>query len=112
MTDTRTLTLQTTFGPITVQANPTDTDGLYVHRNGTTWQLAHHTGHVLGAFTYEPHAHNAAKTLGEITDWTQTTAQFHIDLATFSHPVFDAIHDAGGSFLYRPPAHALAARGD
>ncbi|MFG2532786.1 hypothetical protein [Streptomyces sp. NPDC048516] len=115
MTDTRTLTLQTSAGPIPVQAYPTDTDGLYVYRNGATWRLAHHTGYVLADFHYNQHPYNAAKALGEITDWTQTAEQLRTDVNTFIYAVFDAIHDADGTCLLRPDgpaAHALAARGD
>ncbi|MFI7096785.1 hypothetical protein [Streptomyces lydicus] len=115
MTHTHTLVLHTSAGPTPVQAHPTDTDGLYVHRahDNDKWVLSHHSGLILGSFTYEPHAYNAAKLLAGITDWTQPASQFHIDIATFIYDVVDAIHDADGTVLYRPPIlHALAARGD
>lgn len=115
MTDTRTLTLQTSNGPSDVQAHPTATDGLYAHRNGADWRLSHHTGLAIADFKYDQHPYNAAEALAEITDWTQTAEQLRIDVHTFIYAVFDAIHDADGVLLLRPdgPAtHALAARGD
>jgi len=117
MTDTHTLVLQTSAGPIPVQAHPTDVDGLYAHRahDSDAWVLSHHTGLHIGAFTYEPHAHNAAKAIRHLTDWTRTADQLRIDTAVFVYELHDAIHDQGGRFLYRksgPAAHALAARGD
>lgn len=117
MTEQRTLTLDTSNGPITVQANLTDTDGLYVHRayDGDAWVLSHHSGLSLSSFTYEPHAHNAAKAIAHLTDWTRTAAQLRTDVTVFVYELHDAIHDQGGTFHYRkngPAAHALAARGD
>ncbi|WP_330479907.1 hypothetical protein OG301_38875 (plasmid) [Streptomyces platensis] len=115
MTDTRVLNLPTTHGPVQVNAHTTTADGLYVYRNGSTWRLAHHTGYTLADFQYDQHAHNAAKALGAITDWTQTAEQLRTDVATFIYAVHDAIVDAGGTLLRTddgPAAHALAARGD
>lgn len=117
MTDTRTLTLQTSTGPVQVTAHRTDTDGLYVHRahDRDAWMLSHHSGLILGSFQYEPHAHNAAKAISHLTDWTRTADQLRIDTTVFVYELHDAIHDADGTFLYRkngPAAHALAARGD
>jgi hypothetical protein len=114
MTEPHTLTLHTTAGPIPVQAYPTATDGLYLYRDGNATRLAHHTGLTLGEFPIHQHAHNAAKALAGITDWTRTADQLRTDLAVFVYDVHDAIHDNGGRFLYRPngpAAHALAARG-
>lgn len=117
MSNPRTLTIQTNAGPIPVQANPTTANGLYVHRahDSDAWMLAHHTGLALGAFPYNQHAYNAATALTDLTDWTRTAEQLHADLTAFVYELHDAIHDAGGTFLYRsdgPAAHALAARGD
>jgi hypothetical protein len=117
MTVDYTLNIQTSHGPIPVQAHPTDTDGLYVHRahDSTDWMLTHHTGLVLGAFAFNHHAYNAAKAIGPLTDWTRTAEQLLADTAAFVYELHDTIHDADGIFLYRPngpAAHALAARGD
>lgn len=117
MTDTHALVLDTSDGPITVEAHPTDTDGLYVHRahDHDAWRLSHHSGLAIGEFTYEPRAYNAAKTIAHLADWTRTADQLRVDTAVFVYELHDAIHDADGTFLYRkngPAAHALAARGD
>uniref|UniRef100_UPI0030E29A4B hypothetical protein n=1 Tax=Streptomyces tubercidicus TaxID=47759 RepID=UPI0030E29A4B len=113
----RILHLDTSAGPIPVQAHATDADGLYVHRahDSDKWVLSHHSGLNIGSFTYEPHAYNAAKGIAHLTDWTRTADQLRIDTTVFVYELHDAIHDQGGTFLYRkngPAAHALAARGD
>nr|WSX25510.1 hypothetical protein OG690_38145 [Streptomyces tubercidicus] len=118
MTETRTLTLDTSDGPITVEAHPTDTDGLYVHRahDHDAWRLSHHSGLAIGEFTYEPHAYNAAKDVAGLADWAHPADQILANAAVFYiYEIHDAIHENGGTFLYRahgPAAHALAARGD
>lgn len=118
MTEAHTLVLDTAFGPTPVQAHPTDTAGLYVHRalDSDAWILSHHSGLSVGSFTYEPHAYNAAKDVASLADWAHTADQLLANATVvYIYEIHDAIHDNGGSFLYRPTgpaAHALAARGD
>ncbi|MFJ8677171.1 hypothetical protein [Streptomyces sp. NPDC093589] len=107
------MTVTFTFDGATVHGQPTDTDGLYALRapDGST-VLTHHSGMSIGAFTYEPHAYNAAKAIGHLADWTAPADELQL-AATAIYDLHDAIVDAGGTLLRRPDgpaAHALNAR--
>ncbi|MFL3869185.1 hypothetical protein LT966_21540 [Streptomyces griseobrunneus] len=55
------------------------------------WRLGHHSGHVIAKFEQQTQAEDAARTLGDITDWTRPAARVRLDVDP--EDVFDALGD-------------------
>ncbi|MFE2164840.1 hypothetical protein ACFXB3_07170 [Streptomyces sp. NPDC059447] len=104
MTELLSHTLDTSAGPITVDATE-PTPGLRIFETPTAtspaanrWILAHHGGVALASFTTHADAQHTAEQIAPLADWTKTaiTAANQISLGGHTNRLMDLLRDAGG----------------